>query len=117
MSADKITVRENGDKLTIRSNYHVRELVSYADLPDDAKPDFDYMLTSDIITEDDLYTPRFVLYLGSWYDTSDTDGSWNGMPAVFRGWHTYISDSFFSGVLFRFPDFDDDTVVIGRYWV
>jgi hypothetical protein len=32
---------------------------------------------------------------------------------AFAGWDGYISDSFFSGVLFRFAD--EDHVIVGRY--
>jgi hypothetical protein len=32
----------------------------------------------------------------------------------FAGWHGIVSDSYFSGVLFKLCD--DDTVIVGRYF-
>ena len=107
------------NNVTIKTNGHRRELVSYWQLPVDVRAEFEYMVERGC--EDDMYSPRFVLYRGSWYDTSDCEGGWNGMPSEFKGWDEYASDSAFSGVLFRFPhnefgEYEDDLVVVGTYY-
>jgi hypothetical protein len=98
----------------ILTNHHRRELLSWDELPEQERERFDY------VTGEDRWSPRFVHYRGSWVDVSDMDGSaWSiGVPEEFRDWAAYASDSFFSGVLVKFPDLPDcDTVVIGRYYV
>lgn len=104
------------DQITIKTNNHARELLCWYELPAGIGPEwFDY------VTGEDQYSARFVNYRGSWYDVNDTDnGFGSGMPAVFAGWDSYVSDSFFSGVVFRFPCIDGRTdyesVVVGRYY-
>lgn len=67
--------------------------------------------------------PEFVRYLGRVYDLGDTEG----IPPQdqFPGWDQYITDSFFSGVLFRWPredygygepTLDTDHVICGRFY-
>lgn len=89
--------------VTIITNGHRRELVSWHHLPEDAKSDFEYL------TLDQFVDQRFVLYKGTWYDMFDTEG-----PIL--GWHAHISDTFFSGVLFNWPDATEPEVVVGRYY-
>jgi hypothetical protein len=99
------------DNVRIITNNHARELVSFEQLPESARSDFDY------VTGEDQWSPRFVQYRGSWYDTSDCDGLASNVGIT--GWDLYASDSFFSGVLFRWPDIDGsidyESVVVGLY--
>ena len=80
-------------------------------------------------TLDDDGSQRFIRYKGWWYDTQDTvritvgvmgRAGWDmyvGKDHPFAKWDAVISDSFFSGVLFRFVETDDgDSVVCGRYY-
>lgn len=56
-----------------------------------------------------------VRYRGWLYDLSDTDGPPSGQLGE-QGWTSYVSDSFFSGVVFRQVEVDHEWVVIaGRY--
>lgn len=108
--------------MEIITNWKPRELQCKAMMPAKAAADFDY-------TEDD-YEYRFVQYKSAWYDVFDTQRIDPAEPDEYRtymGWairvhpgsplahfDAIISDSYFSGVLFRYCA-DDDTVVCGRY--
>jgi hypothetical protein len=57
-----------------------------------------------------------VRYKGRLYDLSDTEpgpGS-QGMPPSLKGWHCYVSDTFFSGVVFRYVG--EDFIIAGTYY-
>jgi len=107
------------ENVRIITNHHRRELVAYDQLPEAARSDFDY------VTGEDQYSSRFVQYHESWYDTSDCDGL--AANVGIQGWDLYASDSFFSGILFRWPPtgetnhitgepvYDYESVVVGRY--
>ena len=96
--------------MNIITNNIPRPLACFLDLPPKAAKDFDYI--------DDAYDLRLVQYKGVWYDVWDSMRCPGAVATddtrhLFSGWDGYISDSFFSGVLFRFAD--DDHVVVGRY--
>jgi hypothetical protein len=105
----------------IITNNKRRDLISLNDLPAKVQQEFDY------VREDGDYSPRFVKYKGAWYDAYDTQGidvsdtrtkplGWAMMVKSddpFAKWHAVISETFFSGVLFRF---DGDQVIVGRYY-
>ncbi len=72
----------------------------------------------DYIDGEDRYFPRLVQYKGEWYDVHDTmscrtSRGGSALPE-FAGWDCFISDSFFSGVVFRFVN--DNDVIVGRYY-
>jgi hypothetical protein len=94
--------------MKIVSNGALRDLVTFVELPEKEKGWFDY------VEGEEQWSPRFVEYRGSWYDTNDTEGVF----PVDKRW-TYISESYFSGVLFRLPEDEilwGEKVVVGRYW-
>jgi hypothetical protein len=102
----------------ITTNYHWRELVAFDQLPVEARKDFDY------VTGEDEFSPRFVQYRNRWYDTTDCDGLARNIGIT--DWDLYQSDSFYSGVVFRWPVIEDDrgrvetrydydSVVVGTY--
>ena len=99
--------------LEITTNNHPRELLCRADLPAKAAAYFDY------VNEEESYSPRFVRYRGEWYDVEDTMSTRELLPECghhdLRGWHRYISDTFFSGVVFRYVD-DFERVICGRFY-
>ena len=91
-----------------------RKLLCLADLPEQSAAEFDY------VEQDDFYTPRIVEVGGEYYDVFDTmTVSPSRHPTLhpFSGWDAYISESFFSGVLFRFSVNEDgeEAVTLGRY--
>lgn len=107
--------------MDITTNNHQRPLVCLAALPDNVRSDFDYVSEHD-------YANRFVQYRGAWYDVYDTQAirtrpdhpmGWAMVVAEaspFADWDSIVSETFFSGVVFRWGA-EDDTVVVGRYFV
>jgi hypothetical protein len=94
-----------------------------AELPAAAQKDFDY-----VIGEPGADDPRFVEYKGAWYDVYDVQYITTqrtrpvGHEMVvdpsdpLAQWHAVISESYFSGVLFRYPlPHETDDVIVGRY--
>ena len=93
--------------MTVRTNNHPRDLLSVADLTAKEAADFDY------IEKEDRYSPRLFRYHGSIYDACEFRHT---TPiAEFKGWQGYQSDSFFSGILFRFVD-DYERVIAATYF-
>ena len=105
--------------MNITTDNKWRPLASLTDLPAKAVKEFEY------IDEDSIYDLRFVKYKGAWYDAMDTQRITVGNS--FRGWDMYvtkdhpfakwsavISDSFFSGILFKFDKYFEQ-VIVGRY--
>lgn len=96
--------------MKIITNNKPRVLEALVDLPAEAQKDFDYIKVSD------EYSPRLVQYKGNWYDVYDSQSITREMGFdQFKGWHGIVSDSFFSGVLFRLCDYDQ-SVVVGAYY-
>lgn len=94
--------------MQIITNNKPRPLVALADLPIKTQADFDYVLPDD-------GSCRFVKYKGAWYDVYDSQNIGRELGFdQFKGWHGIVSDSFFSGVLFKLCD--DDQVIVGRYF-
>ena len=107
--------------LEVRTNWVPRDLLMVADLPEEAQADFDYL------EEDYRYTYQIVKFKGSYYDVFDTQmirvekegvrcGWEMGVEPdhPFAKWDSVMSDSYFSGLLFKFTT--DDRVVVGRYF-
>ena len=96
--------------MNIITNNIPRPLYCWFDLPGHWPAEFDY------IEGDDRYADRFVMYKGAWYDMFDTMRCPSPVPAdkpdPFAGWDCYISETFFSGLVFRWVG---DEVVVGRY--
>ncbi len=121
--------------MNITTDNKWRPLAALADLPAKAMKEFEY------IDEDSIYDLRFVKYKGVWYDAMDTQrittGSYRMGWAMdtqrittgsyrmgwdmyvtkdhpFVKWSAVISDSFFSGILFKFDEYFEQ-VIVGRY--
>jgi hypothetical protein len=97
--------------ITIKTNNHPRDLVTWHELPAGVAEDWFSYITD----EDEKFSCRFVEYRGSWYDTSETEGV---APSDIPGkWDSYLTDSFFSGVVFRFVDDNgNERVVVGTFY-
>jgi len=91
--------------VNIITNNHQRQMACLAELPDNVRADFDYV--------EDEFDARFVRYLGCWYDVYDSQACGVGFDK-FKGWDGIVSETFFSGVLFRLVG--DDEVIVGRYF-
>lgn len=99
---------------------HVYTLRSLCEMPEKIRADFDYVY--------DEHEPRFVCYRGEWYDVHDTQRIEPDNGRVHRmGWAMRVhpgeplasydgimTDSYFSGVAFRF--LDSETVKVARIY-
>lgn len=110
-------------ELKVITNHKLYPLVCFHDLPPKVMLDFDY-----IDDENDVHIERFVFYRDAWYDTGDVQSirvrregehppiGWSmevDADHPFADWDSIISETLFSGVLFRMRD--DDYVQCGRY--
>ncbi|MDD3494131.1 MAG: hypothetical protein PHZ19_11615 [Candidatus Thermoplasmatota archaeon] len=101
------------DGLRITTNGHPRPILYGWELTDEEKEEFDHL------DDDELDEHDFVRYKGQVYDL----GEFERIPVhrdgpLFPGnWSGYHPDSFFSGILVRYLEDDDDNVVMGWYLV
>lgn len=110
------------DKVYVKCNHHPRALVSYAELPTGvAAREFDYLDAAELATTGEDYSPRFVQYRGSWYDTQEFDSS----PDFARvhGFDAWQTQSVFSAVGLQWfdkegnlLDFGDSVIVGYMHW-
>ena len=101
-------------KVTIITNNVPRNLLYWYELTAKEQAEFDYL-----DTDSKQQDANFVRYKGATYHLEDTeyvDTSHNFADHPFKAWHSKVSDSFFSGVLFRYADRDYATVICGRYY-
>ena len=98
-------------EVTIRTNNHVRSVLSWHDLTPKEQENFDY------ITESDRDTAEFGRYRGAVYDLHDMERGWGAlaMPDFAKDWDNYLSDSFFSGILIRWVN-GGEGVIFGRWY-
>jgi hypothetical protein len=103
------------DEIKIVTNNVPRAIVEGYELTETERAEFDYVDWADV--EAGNASPEFFRYKGELrYLESE------GRPAFAPGWDGYLSDSFFSGILFRFPPNDwngqpdYERIVIGRYY-
>lgn len=111
-------------ELKIITNNQPRPAACWRDLDAKWQKEFDYVEDSD--------QPRFVRYNGEWYDAVDAQRittshrhapmGWDmhvEPESPLAKWHAIASDSYFSGMLFRFgTDFGtgEGHIVVGRYF-
>lgn len=106
--------------LTIKTNHQPRDLIALADIPAEYRADFDY------IAADDAYTPRLFAYRGHYYDAHEfmrtpRDEAARQELNALAAWDGYQSDSYFSGVVIRYPHdatwgADFGRVIVGTYF-
>ena len=91
-----------------------RLIIDGYQLSERERKEFDYI--------DDFSFAYFVRYKGELYDLGDfmilnpqTVGVEPSLGSI--GWHGYASDSYFSGIVMRYAEGDDDRVIIGTYYV
>jgi hypothetical protein len=100
------------NKIKIITNNHKYQLVTFFDLSERVRREFDY------VKEEDKHSPMFVKYRNWYYDISE----FMRIPFFececdhpFHKWDGYRSDSFFSGVLVKWSE-DFETVKMGTYY-
>lgn len=110
--------------MEIVTNWQPRDLIAWNDLPEKARAEFDY-----VSDESEQWQPRFACYRGQWVDCLDTqriepdNGRAHPMGWAMRvhpgsplcHFDSVITDSYFSGMLFRFVD-NWERVIIGRFY-
>jgi len=96
--------------MKIITNNHPRDIISGDELTADERKEFDY-----IDWNSDVYDQHFFRYKGNVYDLGDCE-VWTGFTInILAGWSGYYSESFFSGVVFRYTE-DMEQVIVGRYY-
>jgi hypothetical protein len=102
------------DGMRVFTNWHVRDVLRWHQLTPEEREEFDYY------SEEQAQDVEFVRYRGEVIVASDVDGIASDALKA-RGWDTYASDSFFSGLVFKWFDKDgnlfEDGVIVGRYVV
>lgn len=110
--------------LVITTNNVPRDVINSWELTAAEREQFDYLDWEAI--DDGRGSAEFFRFNGQLYDLGDMERGWNGMPDGLKGWHNYLSDSFFSGIVIRYPylddygltnDFDYEHVIVGWYYV
>lgn len=95
--------------MEIVTNNVPRPVIYGYELSEKEKQEFDYL--------DDIDNAQFFRYKGAVYDIGEfqrvTDTMENCLG--FNGWHAYLGDSFFSGIVVRYVG-DCDDVIIGRWY-
>jgi len=110
--------------LTIVTNNVPREVLYGYELSAEERAEFDYIdwVAVEAGTGD---IGEFVRYKGTLYDLGDVMSTReilaSGEAGELRRWDGYVSDSYFSGVLFRWPregldGIDSEHVICGRYY-
>jgi hypothetical protein len=109
---------------TLTTNNQPRPLLAWAELPEKARAEFDY------VEEPDQWSPRFVCYRGQWVDCHDAQRIEPDSGRVHRmGWAVRVhpgeplarfdalaTDSYFSGLAWRFVGPFGDSVVLARFY-
>jgi hypothetical protein len=98
----------------IRTNNVPRHVVYGYELTAKERAEFDYL------SEDELMERSFVRYRGWTYDLGDVESVRSAHFPVdhpLERYHGFVSDSFFSGVAFRYSGSDFESVVCATYIV
>jgi hypothetical protein len=95
------------------------ETIEAWDLSPAERAEFDYLDWPALEAGEDSRT--FVRYAGEIYLLNDFSVDWGitrgaGLPSDFEGWHGYLSDSFFSGVVIRYHHGDPETVDLATFY-
>jgi hypothetical protein len=106
-------------ELVIVSNGVPRDVINWWELSEAEREEFNYIDWAEC--EDGRASAEFFRYKGNLYDLNDMERMGDRMPVCFEGWDNYLTDSFFSGIVIRFPR-DDlgeliyEQVIVGRYY-
>jgi len=98
--------------MKIITNNVPRKLLCYHDIPAVKQSDFNYLETGE------QFSPRFVKYKCEYHDTHEfmrVEGLRYPAHNPLKGWDGVQSDTYFSGVLFKWSD-NYEYVIVGRYY-
>lgn len=97
--------------LTVKTNNVPRKPIYGWDLSEKEAKEFDYL------DAEDFPSHSFMRYKGWVYDLNEfmrVDPGTEGDRGL-KGWHGYISDSYFSGVVIKYVDEYCETFIAGTY--
>jgi hypothetical protein len=94
--------------MNIITNNVPRDIIYGFELTEKERKEFDYLDWRKIESGEE--SRDFFRYKGNVYDLSDCERS------VFNDWSGLYSESFFSGVVFKFAGDNMDKVIVGRYY-
>jgi hypothetical protein len=99
--------------VTVITNNVPRDVVEAWELTPKEREEFDYLDWEAI--EEGRDSASFVRYKGEVYDLGEFM-LYTGLELELRKWHGICADTFFSGMLIRYPDHYFEQVVVGRYY-
>jgi len=101
--------------LKITTNNVPRPIINAWELTPSERKEFDYYDWDKI--DGGSQSATFIRYKGELYDLGDFSAT--DYMGMFSRWHGIMSDSFFSGLVIRYPYSNDyefgDYVIVGRY--
>lgn len=102
-------------EITIRTNNVPRFTIDAWEFTEKDRKEFDYLDWKGIDEGTDSAT--FFRYKGQLYDMNEFMRC-NNLPAdnPLSKWHGYYADSFFSGIVIKFPDKDYDSIIVAQYF-
>ena len=97
--------------VTIITNNVPRDVIYWHELSETEQHEFDYSAAQE---------STFVRYQGNVYDLGEFMRAPDAMFGALKQWDGYQSDSYFSGILVRYPregrdSIDTDHVIVARY--
>lgn len=95
---------------TIKTNNQPRNLLYWNELTVKEQKDFDYLK----VNEEAQANANFIRYHRRVYDVSEFMRIEHTNKDLFVKWDGYISDSYFSGVLIRYVN-DNEQVIVGTF--
>lgn len=102
------------DGVTIRTNFHHRDVIDAWSLTPAERKEFDYLDWSGI--EEGTASASFFRYRGQLYDIGEFTTDYGitrgtGLPDYLARWDAYMSESFFSALAIRYVD-DFEGIVV-----
>ena len=94
--------------MIIKCNNKPRPIMYGFELSDNKKLEFDYL-------GDNINDNRFFVYKNEIYDINDFMRVCDLHNNPFNGYHGYISESYFSGILIKLCE-DSDYIIVARYY-
>jgi hypothetical protein len=97
--------------MKITTNNVPRDVIEAYELTQKERKEFDYLNWDKLEKGED--SASFFRYKGNVYDLNDCERVFN-MNSSFPGWDGFYSETYFSGVIFKYTD-DWEQVIVGRY--
>jgi len=95
-------------EITVKTNHQPRNLLSWDELTSKEQKEFDYL-----DTDDKRQCANFIRYRNWVYDLDE----FMTVPDDLIAWHGYKSDTYFSGIVLKWPVANDhDKVIMGTFY-